>query len=321
MSPKVIVSRLVVHPARVLRWRVYERRFVRSLNGRSIEDSGAPRHFLRGASDLFLLWLFAHGCGHRYNLSGVIPTMPDDDVQRNWTGHTGESTLREALNFFQIVCGMTRKYSGDFGENAQVLDYGCGWGRVIRFFLRDVDHANLYGCDCYPEAVETARSHNRWCTFEVVRPVPPTQFQSNKFDLIYLYSVFSHLSEDLHLRLLEEFHRILKPEGILVATTRARSFILDCEKLRHQSCVPIQERGSSASFVDTKAVLERYDQGLFCHSPTGGGGVLEPSFYGETCIPRKYVERTWTKWFDLVGYRYADRKCPQNTICCRKREC
>ncbi len=320
MLARPILNRFLIQPARSCRWRLYERRFVRLLNSRKLEDFLAPRQFLKGASDQYLLWLCAYGSRLVDNPNGLIPTMPNDDVQRNWTGSTGETTLRQALRFFQIVRRMARRYSRDIAESVQVLDYGCGWGRIIRFFLRNVDHNNLYGCDCYPEAIEIAKRHNRWCTFEVVGPFPPTRFQPNKFDLIYLYSVFSHLSEDLHLALLQEFHRVLKPGGILIATTRTRGFILHCEKLRHQPKIPIQERGSSASFVDTASFLARYDEGRFCHSPTGGGGVLEPSFYGESCIPRKYVEHTWTQWFDLVEYRYADRKCDQNIICCRKRE-
>ena len=316
---KTILKHFLIRPVRTWRWPIYEDRFVRFLNSHELADFPAPRHFLKGASDQYLLWLFSSSSTLGYDLNGLIPAMPTDDVQRNWTGRIGESTLREAFHFFRILRRMADKCSKDIGENTQVLDYGCGWGRVIRFFLRDVDHTNLYGCDCYPEAIEMAKHLNKWCNFEFTRPFPPTDFESNKFDLIYLYSVFSHLSEDLHLKLLREFHRILSSDGMLVATTRARDFILHCERIRKQTNVPHQLRGSSESFAEVEPFLKKYDQGLFCHSPTGGGGTLESSFYGESCIPRKYVEDTWTRWFDIVEYRYADEKCGQNVICCRKK--
>src|SRR6202030_1974188 len=154
-----------------------------------------------------------------------------------------------------------------------------GWARTIRYFLRDVNHENLYGCDCYPQAVEAAAAHNKWCHFELTPPFPPTTLEANKFDLIYLYSVFSHLSEELHLALLQEFKRILKPGGILIATTRHRNFILYCRTLT-QVNLPVQLRGSSYQFANTEEALAKYDNGMFCHSPVSGGGVLESSFYG-----------------------------------------
>jgi SAM-dependent methyltransferase len=319
MLAKAILHRFLIRPAVACRSHIYQRRFTAALNRRTSQNSLTPRRFLVGASDQYLLWVFANGPRLGYGLDSLIPQMPDDNVQRNWTGNTGETTLREALHFFQIVCAMTRNYSREIHENSSILDYGCGWGRIIRFFLRDVDPNCLYGCDCYPKALEIARSQNRWCNFELIEPFPPTSFVANKFDIIYLFSVFSHLSEELHLELLQEFHRILRPGGVVIATTRPRSQILRCERIRRQSYIPVQQRGESESFVETEYFLDRYDRGLFCHSPAGGGGVLEPSFYGESCIPREYVERVWTRWFDIMEYRYADRKCVQNTICCRKR--
>jgi len=319
MLGNAFLDRLVIGSVSTCRSHIYQRRFIASLNRRTSQDCLTPRCFLKGASDRYLLWVFANGFKLDYTPDELIPRLPDDDIQRNWTGATGENTLREALHFFQIVCAMSRDYSKEIGENSPVLDYGCGWGRVIRFFLRDVNHNNLHGCDCYPEALELAKSQNRWCHFELIKPFPPTLFSSNTFDIIYLFSVFSHLAEDIHLELLREFHRLLRPGGLVIATTRTREHILVCERIRRQGNVAIQERGQSVSFVETEYFLNQYDRGLFCHSPSGGGGVLEPSYYGESCISRKYVERVWTRWFDVMEYRYADRKCNQNTICCRKR--
>jgi hypothetical protein len=41
--------------------------------------------------------------------------------------------------------------------------------------------------------------------------------------LIYLYPVFSHFPEEMHLALLREFHRLLRPGGLLIAPTRQRA--------------------------------------------------------------------------------------------------
>ena len=42
--------------------------------------------------------------------------------------------------------------------------------------------------------------------FEVTPILPPTRFPDGHFDVIYLYSVFSHLSEAAHLAWLREFN-------------------------------------------------------------------------------------------------------------------
>lgn len=143
---------------------------------------------------------------------------------------------------------------------------------------------------------------------------------SMSFDLIYLYSVFSHLPEEMHWNLLKEFHRLLAPGGMLIATTWRRDFILECEAMRQG---PIPEKAPlwfsniATRFPDTIASLAAYDRGEFCHSKYESDS-LERGFWGETCIPRTYVEKRWTELFDVVEYIDEPALCPQNTIIVRK---
>jgi len=315
---KRLLNHFVLQPVRTYRNPFFEEKFFTLINRHSADGVATPRALLAGVSDEYLLWLLTYAPALGYTLNGVLPSLPPDDIQRNWTGATGERTMREALNFYRITTGYLRRYGNGLRSSSVVLDFGCGWGRILRFYLRDVDHENLHGCDCYPEAIEVARQQNRWCSFHLTDPLPPSGFESEKFDLIYLFSVFSHLSEAAHLAWLEEFHRLLKPGGLVVATTRPRSFISQMAQLRENKNNPVQTQGGARSFLDTEAVLAEYDAGKFCHSPSGGGGPLETSFYGESCIPRKYVEANWTRWYELRDYREADALCNQNVICVQK---
>lgn len=196
------------------------------------------------------------------------------------------------------------------------MDFGCGWGRIIRFFLKDVELGGLWGIDCYKEAVEICRNSNLGCNFESIDVMPPTRFPEDFFDAIYLFSVFSNLSEEAHREWLLEFRRILKPGGIVIATTRPRSFITECGALRKAGGLKEFQHGAVASFQNVNKSLLAYDKGRFCHSPAGGGGVLSASFYGETAIPKQYVMENWTKLFSFVDYSYdyEHRSFDQNII-------
>ena len=50
------------------------------------------------------------------------------------------------------------------------------------------------------------------------RPLPPLDYSDEMFDLVYAVSVFTHLSEEFQLPWLGELRRILKPNGVLLAT-------------------------------------------------------------------------------------------------------
>lgn len=256
---------------------------------------------LEGYSDEFYLWLLSTGADSDTIVRDYLPGMPSEDFQNHYTGSSGVATLTEAYLAHKLFKELVQSNSIDLGACNSVLDFGCGWGRIIRFFLKDVDASKLYGVDIDKTMIDICRQSNLNCSFSVINPMPPIDLPDNSIDIIYLYSVFTHLSEEAHLKWLAEFKRILRPGGIVIATTRPRAFILLCAELRKQSIENWQSCAAGA-FTDTERSLAIYDQGGFCHSPGGGGVVHDKSFFGESCIPKSYVEKIWKDYFSFADH-------------------
>jgi SAM-dependent methyltransferase len=103
-------------------------------------------------------------------------------------------------------------------QGKRVLDFGCGAGRTLRHFLEEADRYEFYGCDIDGPSID-------WLTENLSPPLHV--FQSRElpslpqpdgfFDLVYAFSVFTHLADHWAGWLLE-LHRVLEPEGLLFAT-------------------------------------------------------------------------------------------------------
>jgi SAM-dependent methyltransferase len=104
-----------------------------------------------------------------------------------------------------------------------VLDFGCGCGRVTRYFR---EHSGeVAGSDVNREAVKWCRANLPFGNFETNGLAPPLVFDDASFDLVYALSVFTHLTADLQLAWRDELHRVLRPGGRLLVTTHGRSYL------------------------------------------------------------------------------------------------
>jgi SAM-dependent methyltransferase len=98
-----------------------------------------------------------------------------------------------------------------------VLDFGCGAGRTIRHLLDEAPECELWGSDIDPRCIEWDQQHLAPASFVLNEEVPPLPFPDGKFDLIYAYSVFTHLSVHWAAWLLE-LDRVLAPDGRILAS-------------------------------------------------------------------------------------------------------
>jgi hypothetical protein len=261
-----------------------------------------PADLFAGMSDDLWLWTNTEGRRRFAELGELLPGLPSEDVQRRWTGKAADETLAEGFAIYRTVRELYERNIAEISDAGPVLDFGCGWGRVIRYFLRDLDHRMLTGSDYNESLVEFCRQSNRWCTFLRNEAEPPLPAGGRDFGYVYCYSVFSHFSEIMHLRWLEGLRDALRPGGAVALSVRPREFIEFCGRLQRSEAeteFPILER----MFEDADRVLERYDAGEYCYSP------YDPStpdaWWGEACIPRQYIEREWGRLFEVVDFVQA----------------
>lgn len=249
-----------------------------------------------------------------------MPGYPDSALQASIVGSSNEHALREAWGFYREILDYAAKHHISFGTNTALLDFGCGWGRNYRFFLKNVPASNLHGIDVDPTLVELCKSIFPVGNFHVVNPLPPTDFPNNHFDIIYAYSVFSHLSEQAHLEWLKEFCRILKPAGLLIVTTQAKGFLDYCESLRQAKEHPtLWHQSLSISFGNLDEARKCYDEGGYLFEPSGGGGVRTSDFYGDTLISPGYVRREWVRFLEIIDFVDDKNRLAQAMIVAKKR--
>jgi 2-polyprenyl-3-methyl-5-hydroxy-6-metoxy-1,4-benzoquinol methylase len=250
-----------------------------------------------------------------------LPEFPDAALQLSTTGLSGREAIEKAAAFHQDVCSVLEGCGASLRPGQRLLDFGCGWGRIARMFMRDVSAQDIHGIDVDPEFIALCRELFLSDNFSVCPPIPDGSLRAESFDLIVSYSVFSHLSEAATRAWLDAFHRALKPRAFVAFTTRHESFFSYLDWARTADGIDPYTRALGTLFTDTSVPRQALRRGEFVHATgrgVSGGGVRNDSFYGETWIPAAYLERTFAERFDLVATRFDAQRYDQVTYVMRK---
>jgi ubiquinone/menaquinone biosynthesis C-methylase UbiE len=111
----------------------------------------------------------------------------------------------------------------DLLKVGRVLDFGCGCGRTIRWFLQAGGTAEFHGADVDEHAIEWCKRNLPGGHFSATLQDPPLPCSAEYFDVVYCISVFTHLNEAMQDVWLREIYRILKPGGVLLLTVYGKS--------------------------------------------------------------------------------------------------
>jgi SAM-dependent methyltransferase len=159
------------------------------------------------------------------------------------------------------------------GDLGAILDFGCGCGRAARNWAT-LEGPEIHGCDYNPELVEWCQDNLPFMRTVLNQLDPPTPYEPESFDLIYAFSVLSHLDEPLQEAWIAEFRRLLRPGGLLLVSVLG------------EEC-----RGRL-----NEAQQERFDRGeLIVERPRMEGRNLCTAYH-----PRPYIERHLLAGFDEV---------------------
>lgn len=243
----------------------------------------------------------------------VLPELPPSELQMRWNGASGDELMIQSQAFYTHLKRQAAAHlTGPLSES-RVLDYGCGWGRLTRFIARDLPPGSLCGCDPVAEILEVARESGVAAHFARSEFVPERLPFEGRFDLIFAFSVFTHLSEDAHRSCLDAIGDALEPGGLAVVTIRPPAYL---------NLSPQMAAGRDQLGEHPLAALERPRYVFVPHPsedshPQFQGGEMT---YGEALIPISYVHEHWTRDFELVDLELPLIDLHQVTLTLRKRD-
>jgi len=107
-----------------------------------------------------------------------------------------------------------------------ILEWGCGPGRIIRHIAAGPPgrQVRLAGTDVNEASIAWSARHLPGIDFRPNGFSPPLPFADSAFDVVYCFSVFTHLSDAAQQAWAGELHRVLRPGGVLLCTTQGDVF-------------------------------------------------------------------------------------------------
>lgn len=123
---------------------------------------------------------------------------------------------RRTAEEFVGQLGRSLKEAGrDWDTVGSVLEVGCGYGRIVRELCKTVPANRIYVSDVIDSGARFTASE-----FGATQiPADPGPEWNERFGLIYLLSVYSHMPRQGVADHLRRMHRLLAPGGVLVFTT------------------------------------------------------------------------------------------------------
>jgi len=156
---------------------------------------------------------FASPNGLRFAILGAAK----DGIRRSAevvdrVGRSKSSGANVSENFASI--------SGRSLSAKRILDFGCGYGRILRSMLYFSDPADLYGCEHWDRSIDLCKHDGLTVNLALSEYLPTHLPFTARFDLIYALSVFTHLSQRATRQCLDTLHGYIGENGVLVITVR-----------------------------------------------------------------------------------------------------
>lgn len=259
------------------------------------------RNFPSVASYGYREWLAVHGRReYADQLAGYYPPVPSDELRATVScGAEVAHYLKSGIDDFRTFIELYEVLSGrSAADLSNVLDFGCGCGRLLHWFEIALPETMRLGIDVSPKGIEWLQANMRG-EFHVGETQPPSVLADGSIDLVVSVSVWSHLSRASNVAWIREMGRVCRPGAIVILTTHG-AFAL-ASLLRSSDLRALLQM----TVADAEDYLRRFEQEhfLFQRAPEElfrrAEGV-EPE-YGQAFFDSVFVRQHWAEHFELLA--------------------
>lgn len=212
-----------------------------------------------------------------------FPMPPETNIKRV-IGDT--SPIRFAMGgatIFKNIEALLGELGQEWSHFPQILDWGCGAGRVTRYLLSET-RSVVSGADIDPDNIAWCRSNLTGGEFTTVPLRPPSAFADRRFDMVIGLSVMTHLSEGDQWLWLGELRRITRPGAlILLSVSGPTQFAYTDFPLRLYRQLEMQ------GFLD------------LARDPALDEVISDNEYYRAAFHSREYILARWQQYFDIVA--------------------
>ena len=230
----------------------------------------------------------------------------------SWNGASGLTLLSQTKAFYRHCKAMVAAHGPKPLADSRVLDFGLGWGRITRFFARDIAPGSLLGVDPTEDILEVCRQSRIPAELARSEFLPKT-LPFDGIDLAYSFSVFTHISEGAADVCLDALHAALNPGGLLIVTIRPPAYLQLDPKMH----------GALAELGDPVEALKEPRYVFVPHDADGHpqeGSVAEGEMtYGDCVISLPFVRESWGDRFDLLDVHVTSEDIYQVAVTLRRR--
>jgi SAM-dependent methyltransferase len=132
--------------------------------------------------------------------------------------------LRSGRHHAELLRNLLHAAGSPIEELDAILDWGCGCGRVLRHWSGLAQTA-VKGCDINPKMVEWCQANLPFASVRLTDIAPSLPYEEGSLDLVYAFSVMTHLPEELQRAWMRECRRVLKPGGHLLFSTLGEHYL------------------------------------------------------------------------------------------------
>lgn len=147
------------------------------------------------------------------------------------------------------------KLSPFLRPTSQIIEYGCGYGRVLRI-LKSAGYTNLVGFDFAPNMISRGLSENPDLDLRLLEKAGTIPYKNESIDAIVMSTVLCCIPDEQELTaLMKEIHRLLKKNGILYLTD---FLISESPKYQEKYALGLQQFGILGVYTTNENVAVRH---------------------------------------------------------------